>query len=107
MGEGGGGGGLRGVYIVYMNCNKMFCCILTVFVNSPELNRLVSATVLYAQDKTYTSRAENNNWPVAIFRAIFYNGHPKFIQMANQNFSLANQTRSLIFSSVLLLQPGP
>ena len=39
----------------------------------------------------------------AIFRSIFYNGHPKFdqiVQMANQNFSLAPVKPKVSFSAL-------
>ena len=50
-------------------------------------------------------RVQNSSWPLAIFRAIFYNGHPNFINFDYNCIRWPIKTQSLIFKFWFWYQP--
>ena len=79
--------------------NCRLCCLLVVKNQNTEVDG-VERQVLC----TWFYRAENISWPLAIFRAIFYNGHPQFcFKLYIWPINFLGKPKAL-FSAVVLAQ---
>ena len=47
-------------------------------LGEPLLTYQLHEAFIEAASESKIQQSSNNSWPLAIFRAIFYNGHPKF-----------------------------